>query len=504
LNPKSLIYASSPAAVRGLFQRIEASPLGSRLARGAFWSLAGSLISRGLGLLSAILVGRLLGKEGFGELGIIQNTIGMFGTLAGFGMGLTANKHVAEFKRTDPARAGRILGLASATAWVSSGLMGLALIVSAPWLAARTLAAPHLSGLLQIGAMLLFLSGINGAQTGALSGFEAFKAIARINLISGVLTFPLMVAGAWYWGVTGAVWGLIGSQLTNCLLCFAAVRGEAARFQIPIRFTGALAESKLFWSFSFPAVLSGILSSFVTWTAGALLVNQLNGYAEMGVYNAVMRIKCVPELLLSIVMAPLLPVLSEQFGTRATQAYNTTLRYAFGLSVLFVVPFALFQIAVPSVTLLPFGKQFSGESNAVVGWLMLHSAFYGVFFPFSAVLPSMNRTWFAFIYVISYSLTLLALSSVLIPRHGAAGFAAATTISYVATSLLCVAYIYRYEKSFVGEVVLWRSIIAVTASAVVCALSSHFLNPSASAALTLILCAGFVLQIVRRVLQLRR
>jgi len=47
-----------------------------------------------------------------GELGIIQNTIGMFGTLAGFGMGLTANKHVAEFKRTDPAPAERILGLA--------------------------------------------------------------------------------------------------------------------------------------------------------------------------------------------------------------------------------------------------------------------------------------------------------------------------------------------------------------------------------------------------------
>ena len=172
---------------------------------------------------------RLLGKEEFGELGIIQATIGMFGTLAGFGMGLTANKHVAEFKHTDPARAGRILGLASATAWLSSGVMALSLLFSAPALAARTLAAPHLAGLLQAGALLLFLSGLNGAQTGALSGFEAFKTIARISLISGVLTFPMMVGAAWNWGVTGAVWALIGSEAANCLLYFAALRAETSR-----------------------------------------------------------------------------------------------------------------------------------------------------------------------------------------------------------------------------------------------------------------------------------
>src|SRR4051812_16973696 len=120
---KSTADVLRPLSLSGMKQRIEALPLGSRLARGLFWSLAGSIVSRGLGLVSVFLVGRLLGREGFGELGIVQNTIGMFGNLAGFGMGLTANKHVAEFKLSDPGRAGRILALASAVAWVSSGLM---------------------------------------------------------------------------------------------------------------------------------------------------------------------------------------------------------------------------------------------------------------------------------------------------------------------------------------------------------------------------------------------
>ena len=118
---KAFLYRFSPGFLSLFYQRIEASPLGYRLAKGAFWSLAGSLISRGLGLLSAILVGRMLGKQEYGELGIIQNSIGMFGTLAGFGMGLTANKYVVEFKRAHFARAGRVIALASAISLISSG-----------------------------------------------------------------------------------------------------------------------------------------------------------------------------------------------------------------------------------------------------------------------------------------------------------------------------------------------------------------------------------------------
>jgi O-antigen/teichoic acid export membrane protein len=92
------------------FKRIEASDIGIRLARGVFWSMAGAMISRGLMLVATVAVARLLGKTGYGELGMIQSTVGMFGVFAGFGLGLTATKHVAELRQSDPIRAGRILG----------------------------------------------------------------------------------------------------------------------------------------------------------------------------------------------------------------------------------------------------------------------------------------------------------------------------------------------------------------------------------------------------------
>src|SRR5271157_1570211 len=102
ISARAALDAYCPPFLLKLKSRVLNSPVGYRLARGAFWSIIGSLISRGLGMVAGILVARLLGKHDYGQLGMVQSTTGMFGIFAGFGMGLTANKHVAEFRRQDP------------------------------------------------------------------------------------------------------------------------------------------------------------------------------------------------------------------------------------------------------------------------------------------------------------------------------------------------------------------------------------------------------------------
>lgn len=442
MSAKRLLYVCAPAFLRAQFARVEASPLGYRLARGAFWSLAGSFISRGLGLLAAILVGRMLGKDDYGALGIIQNTIGMFGTLAGFGMGLTANKHVAEFKQSDPARAGRIIGAASALAWLASGIMAVALFFAAPWLAAHTLSAPHLTGLLRLGALLLLLGGINGAQTGALSGFESFKTIARINLLSGLFSFPLMLLGAWQWGLVGVVWALILVQLLNCLLCYQAVRAEAARFHIPIVMKSTAADRRLFWSFSMPAVLAGVLNSFIGWGASALVVNQPGGYGDMGLYNAASRVKLLPEMFLGMLIAPMLPILSESFGKKDHHTFQRTLLFNFTLAVLIIIPVSLVQAAAPALTLLPFGAEYRGGLETVQ-WLMLHAVAYALIFPMGSILISMGEMWFSWMVNLLYAVLFGLGAWWLVPRHGAAGYAAAMVLAYVIANIPCVIFLYR-------------------------------------------------------------
>lgn len=98
---------------------------------------------------------------------MIQTTVGMFGVFAVLRLGMTATKYIAEYRQTDPERAGRIIGLSGLVAMATGGLMALGLLVFAPWIAEHTINAPHLTGVLRIGGLILFISALNGAQTGA-------------------------------------------------------------------------------------------------------------------------------------------------------------------------------------------------------------------------------------------------------------------------------------------------------------------------------------------------
>ena len=70
---KEWLLAQIPDFLEPYVDRIQASALGLRLARGAFWSFTGAVISRGLSLLSSIFVARMLGNGG-GEPTSVGNT----------------------------------------------------------------------------------------------------------------------------------------------------------------------------------------------------------------------------------------------------------------------------------------------------------------------------------------------------------------------------------------------------------------------------------------------
>jgi hypothetical protein len=227
-----------------------------------------------------------MGPSHYGELGVIQSSVDFFGTFAGFGLSLTATKHIAEFRTKDPQRAGRILALSTATAAVTGVVVAIALFVLAPWLAVHTLAAPQLTSALRIGAALLFFAAITGAQSGALYGFEAFQVSARVQAIVGLLNVPCMIGGYLIGGLQGILWGMVAARMGEWALKHAAVRREARRAQMPIEYRESRRELPVLWKFSLPALLSGALVAPVYWICSAILVNRPNGYAEMGVFNA--------------------------------------------------------------------------------------------------------------------------------------------------------------------------------------------------------------------------
>jgi O-antigen/teichoic acid export membrane protein len=441
---KSLLAKSLPDTLAETFAVWRRSPLAQRMARGLFWSVGGALLSRGCLLVAAILLGRQLGVARYGELGMIQSTVGMLGVFAGFGLGLTATKHVAEFRRHDPARAGRVLALAGLVAIGTGGALAIALLLAAPWLATSVLNAPHLANLLRAGAVILFFAAMNGAQQGALAGFEAFRTIARIEALVAVLSLPALVAGAQLWGLAGVVGALAIAGLVHWFANNSALRGLAMEHGIPVRLRSAGQELGILWRFSLPAALGGMVVGPVTWACSTMLVNRPSGYAEMGVYNAATQwstaILFVPGLVGYVALPLLSALLHEADPGKYRRLLHTNLLLGGGAALAVAVPVALLAPRIMNL----YGPHFA-EGALVLRLAALTSVLMAANSVVGSAIASSGKMWLGFTFNLLWAAAATLAAHFLVSADlGAVGLAGAFLAAYCLHTVWQYAFVAWY------------------------------------------------------------
>jgi O-antigen/teichoic acid export membrane protein len=388
------------------------------------------VISQGLTLVSSIVTARLLGSTGFGEYGMINSTVGMFGTFAGFGLGLTTTKFVAELRTSDPERAGRIIGLTSIVAALSGGLISLGLFLFAPLLATHTLAAPQLVSELRMSSLLLFFNALIGVQTGTLAGFEAFRTIAKLSLAKGLLSFPLMIAGVLTWRLPGAVLGLVAASFIGWLINNLILRKKSRDAGIRATYVGVWREGRVLWSFAFPAFLANASVGPVTWMVNALLINRPRGYSEMGVFNAAYQWRTAMIFLPTLIGQVVMPMLSSLQGEKGRQSARKILLGATLLNALFVLP-ALLPILFLSNRIMAFYGPGFASRGMVLLVTALTAGLYAIETPVGDIIAASGRMWLAALINLGWACVFVGSAWFFLRiGWGADGLAAAYLIAY--------------------------------------------------------------------------
>jgi len=421
----------SNSVVKAINTLWKGDSLRARFARGAVWAFIGTAISQGLTLISSIVTARFLGNTGFGELGIINSTVGMFGTFAGFGLGLTTTKYVAELRAEEPDRTGRIIGLATLVATISGGLMSLGLFIFAPLLAAHTLAAPPLATELRIGSLLLLFNALNGVQTGTLSGFEDFKAIAQSNLVRGVLSFPTMIVGVFLWRLPGAVWGLVLSSAIGWLINHAILLNKSRNARIRVTYTSVWREGRVLWHFTLPAFVANASVGPITWLTNTLLINRPNGYAELGVFNAAYQWRTAMLFLPSLIGQVVLPMLSSLQGEKGRQSARNILLGAVVLNGTIVLLALLPILFLGNRIMALYGPSFA--SRGAVLWITgVTAGLYAVETPVGDVIAASGRMWLGALMNVGWACTLFGSAWFFLQyERGADGLASAYLAAYL-------------------------------------------------------------------------
>ncbi len=412
------------------------------LASVAGWSFLSAIIARGANLLALVICARVLAQEQFGQVAIIQSTVGMFAPIAGLGLAMTTTKFLAEYRDTNPARAGRILALSLGAATVAGLLLTAALILLAPVLAAQGFASPGLSRQLIQASGLLALGVIEAVQTGALTGLEAFARIARLSVWNGLLSIPLVTFLTFTYGASGAIAGLTLSVAGSCLLNTIALRAECLKWGIRPSLTGVSTERRMLLSFSLPSYLSGIVVAPVTWLSSALLVHQPGGFSEMALFTAADRFRYLLIFLPLAVSRIAVPALSRFRSAGDHHGYRDAFRWNLGFGLLATIPPALLCVALAQPLMALFGETFR-RGWPVLAILALSAIPTVINTQLGAALLSNGRAWARASADFVLAVIFLLSAWLLVPRWNAVGLAFSFAISYLAACLLLWLFLRR-------------------------------------------------------------
>jgi O-antigen/teichoic acid export membrane protein len=334
----------------------------------------------------------MLGREPFGEFGTIQSTAGLFGAFAGLGIGITATKFVAELRDLDKVRCGGVIGFSLLVAGVGGVVAGLGLFLVSDWLASHTLAAPHLAAALRISVGLVLFGAVQGAYTGALSGFEAFKRVAWMNCVGSVLGVPLTVVGAQFGGLNGAIWGSVLQSVVSCAFGHIALTKELDAAGVRFALSLGAREWRLLGSFTLPAFLSAILATPAGWFGRTLLVNQQGGYAQAALVSVANQWVNLVTFLPWMMGGVLVPIFSNLYASKRSSEFVKLLRHTLLLNG--VVSLA---VIVPLATLSNRILQFYGpafrDGRAIFLAGIAGSLFIGLNSLMSRSMQSANRAW---------------------------------------------------------------------------------------------------------------
>ena len=418
--------------------------LAVRIARGAVWSIVGSGLSQSLGLIATVICARLLGRSSYGELGIILATVYLFATVASVGLGVTATAHVAQFKTTDPCKAGRTIGMSLMVSYCVGMIVALALVCAAPWLSKSVLNAPNLGTELRIGSLMMFFAAVNAYQNGVLSGFEAFRTIAMLNLIRGVVSCPLIVAGVTIAGLRGALLAYTVVSAFTFGLYQVAIRKQCKSHGVPISYRCERADARVLWSFSLPVLIATLSFTPATWWSNALLVGRTS-FAEMGLFSAALQLQAAVMFLSNAVGNIGLPTLSSIVGEKNMPKYTRVLAINFALTALPALLAAVPFVVASSYIMSLYGPQFK-EGAAVLRLLSIATVLTSLNITVGHAIWSLEAPIAGMVLAIMRGVTLIACTYLFVSR-GAVGLATAYVVTGVVLTAIQAPFMFGLLRS---------------------------------------------------------
>ncbi|MGO3706438.1 MAG: oligosaccharide flippase family protein [Mesonia hippocampi] len=426
----------------------------------SFWSVLGTIVSKVLVFYGWVIVANFLGKELYGEVGIVRSTINLFLVFVGSGLGLTATRYIAQYKQQDIDKIGKVVSLTLITTVIFGIIISVLFYWFSPELA-KMLNAPKLTSTLEIGAILLFFGGLNGSLKGCLEGFQLFKLSAIANILFSITLFLGLYLGARTNLVENTFLGFLLANIVYCVFQVYFLWKELAKLKLPIDIK-LKEQLPILIKFTIPAILSGAMVIPFKWVTETVLVNQPNGYEQMGLFSAIILFQLFLFTAANTINTPFITLMAKKKENFKLDKLNVLLPWFIGVLA------ALPLICFPEILGLFFDKEYIDDVNFHNTQIII--LFFTIIMLYkqgiARIMVLNNLMWFSFFSNLVWGLTLI-LTFYFLKEKGALGLAWAYLVAY-SVNIIIILPLYLKRKIIPRflvfspyAVALWLGVVAL-------------------------------------------
>ncbi len=418
------------------YNQIKHKLLSSSIFKDSFWAVFGNGLGHFLLLLAGIVIARFLGKDVYGEYGVVKTTMFHIASFATLGLGFTATRFVAKYKDDAPLLKGSIFSSVIITIISSFVLCIILIAFSVPL--ANYLEEPALSMPFRFLGIIIIARALNTTTGAILAGTKNFKAVGINNIVSGVSMLATGVLFTYFWGLNGSLSALLFSQLLLCLLNFVSINKNTLS---KIRHIIKQNQYSTLLRFTIPVALQELSYTISHW--GVLMfLAKFCDMGEVGIYTAANQwntvIQFIPAFLFNV-------VLSYLSGSETLKEQKKILKLMLLVNLLStLIPVVLIYVFSGVITSF-YGSTFVGMKD-VMNIIMFSTIFDCMSKVFHSNMISEGKNWTLFVIRTIRDLTLLIVTYNILSNTS--GINGAYNFAWISFSV-CVGYFILMASEYI-------------------------------------------------------
>jgi O-antigen/teichoic acid export membrane protein len=404
-----------------------------------------------------------MGRAAYGYFGVVLSTATLFGTTVGTALSLTLIKYLAHAREMHSADASATLRLTRRLAMLLAAVLSMGTVALSSVIANNILNAPGLEQAVAASAILVGGQIYTEWQLGALLGMQAFAVFGVASACRPVLLLIGTGLGAYWRGITGAVWGAGAGLAVAGVVLEYMMRNTVRICSAPNSAASPAVSSRQLLAYFTPTFLGAIAFQPFIWWAHTLIVRTNNGATQMAIVSVAMQWRALMTFLPINLQKAALPILTAGYA-RSGDGGRVGLMFSHYITEILVWVSVTGILVGTPVILHLYGSGFASEQLAftlIVGGLAV--GFLG--YTYGTVILSKGWVW---VGALGNLICGLITGVMMYASHdrNAVTFGFATLVAYfVLNSLTISVLIYRSAISTsmgVGSIASSIAMIAIT------------------------------------------